>query len=138
VPERSLPVSIPSATTPFAVAWKLVIFALIESVDFVAAPADAGRANATAAASAASMMVWGFMAVRTRQQDAATSRDDPALCAVLCTRMCTEPPISGPHRGTLQVPVLAGACGFCPLSRGLADATVRRVMAPVKACLATA
>jgi hypothetical protein len=31
VPELSLPVSVPFATTPLAVAWKLVIFALIES-----------------------------------------------------------------------------------------------------------
>ena len=42
VPERSLPVSVPSATTPLAVARKLVIFALIDSVDDVAASAEAG------------------------------------------------------------------------------------------------
>jgi hypothetical protein len=56
-----LPVSVPFATTPLAVAWKLVIFALIESVDDLAASADAGTANATAAASAASMAVRSLM-----------------------------------------------------------------------------
>src|SRR3954469_20306471 len=65
VPERSLPVSVPSATTPLAVARKLVIFALMESVDDEAALAEAGTANAIVAASAASVMVWGFMG-RTR------------------------------------------------------------------------
>jgi len=74
VPERSLPVSVPSATTPLAVAWNLVIFALIESVDEVAALADAGTANATAAANAASMMVGDFMLVGTRPHAAATLR----------------------------------------------------------------
>ena len=61
VPERSLPVSVPSATMPLAVARKLVIFALIDSVDEVAASAEAGTANATVAASAASSAVRGFM-----------------------------------------------------------------------------
>jgi hypothetical protein len=37
------------------------MFALIESVDDVAASAEAGAANATAAATAARMVVWGFM-----------------------------------------------------------------------------
>src|SRR4051794_9785763 len=57
VPERRLPVSVPSATTPLAVARKLVIFALIDTVDDLAALADAGTANVTAATSAASMTV---------------------------------------------------------------------------------
>src|SRR6476469_3861987 len=62
VPDRSLPVRTPSATTPLAVARKLVIFALIERLDEVAALADAGAANTTMAASAASMEVRGLMA----------------------------------------------------------------------------
>ena len=57
VPERTLPVSVPSATTPLAVAWKLVIFAFIEKFDDEAASAEAGTANSTAAASAASTAV---------------------------------------------------------------------------------
>src|SRR4051812_23342145 len=61
-PERSLPVSVPSATTPLAVARKLVIFACIESDDDdVAALAAAGTANARMAAIAASMAVRGLM-----------------------------------------------------------------------------
>src|SRR3954471_19697271 len=57
VPERSLPVSVPSATTPLAVARKFVIFAVIENLDDVAplvgelglafaAGATAAKANA--------------------------------------------------------------------------------------------
>ena len=61
VPERSLPVSVPSATTPLAVARKRVIFALIESLDDTAASAEAGTANERAATSAASMTVSGFI-----------------------------------------------------------------------------
>ena len=77
VPERSLPVSVPSATTPLAVARKLVIFALIDSVDDVAASAEAGTANATAAASAASMAVKSFIPkTSTQQQTAGLSLGD--------------------------------------------------------------
>src|SRR4029079_3201124 len=61
-PERTVPVSVPSATTPLAVAWKLVIFAFIEKLDDEAASAEAGTANATAAASAARTAVRGLMA----------------------------------------------------------------------------
>src|SRR4051794_18839567 len=61
VPDRRRPVSVPSATTPLAVALKVVIFALIEREDDVAASAVAGTANATVAASAANMAGWGFM-----------------------------------------------------------------------------
>src|SRR6476660_5363082 len=61
VPDWSLPLSVPSATTPLGVARKLVILALIEREDDVAASAVAGMANATIAASAASMAEWGFM-----------------------------------------------------------------------------
>src|SRR4051812_17068701 len=68
LPERRLPVSVPFATTPLAVARKLVIFALIESVDDGAALADAGTANAAAATSAASVMVWDRMPAGTRKQ----------------------------------------------------------------------
>ena len=68
VPERGLPVSVPCATTPRAVAWKLVIFALIESVDDVAALADAGTANAVAATSAASVIEWDRMPAGTGEQ----------------------------------------------------------------------
>src|SRR4051812_42914799 len=64
VPERSFPVNVPSATTPLAVAWKLVIFALIDIEEDVAALADAGIANATMAAEAATMNEWGLMARR--------------------------------------------------------------------------
>src|SRR3954454_8991357 len=56
VPERSLPVSVPSATTPLAVARNLVIFAVIESLDdvppLVGALAFALAVGATAAAKA--------------------------------------------------------------------------------------
>jgi hypothetical protein len=47
-----LPVSTPSATTPAAVAWKLVIFAVSESLDDEVVFALAGAATAAANASA--------------------------------------------------------------------------------------
>ncbi len=75
LPERSWPVSVPSATTPLAVARKWVIFALIESVDDGAALADAGTANAAVAASTASTAERDLMAARypprTRRNPAA-------------------------------------------------------------------
>ena len=40
VPELNLPVNVPLATTPLAVAWKLVMVALIESVEGAAARAN--------------------------------------------------------------------------------------------------
>src|SRR4051794_11913372 len=62
VPELSLPVRVPFATTPLVVARKLVMFALIESLDDVAAFAAAGCASVTVAASAARMTGRGLMA----------------------------------------------------------------------------
>src|SRR3954449_629263 len=67
LPERRLPVSVPFATTPLAGARKLVIFALIESLDNGAAVAGAGTPNAAAATSAASVMVWDRMPAGTRK-----------------------------------------------------------------------
>jgi hypothetical protein len=55
-PERSLPVSVPLAKTPLAVAWKLVILAVIESLDdvprLVGGPEFAFAGCATTAANA--------------------------------------------------------------------------------------
>ena len=94
-PERSLPVSVPSATPPLAVARKLVMFALIEKEDDVAAGAEAGAANATAAVTAASKMGRGFMPslypsaqiqidiIRAQCASRTHDRRRSSLCAVL-------------------------------------------------------
>lgn len=84
VPELSLPVSVPFATTPPVVARKLVIFAVIDSLeDVVAALAAGAAANATAAAIAASMAMRGLMPRRLprppfRSSELLQTGDDPA------------------------------------------------------------
>src|SRR3954454_23210289 len=71
VPDCSFPVSVPSATTPLAVARKLVIFAVMETLDDVA-PLVGGLAFAVAA---------GATAARAKaEKPAATSlRASPSL-----------------------------------------------------------
>src|SRR3954466_5368941 len=86
VPERRLPVRVPSATTPLAVARKLVIFALIETVDDVAALADAGTANATAATSAASMTVRDLMPAHVPAKQAVQVLPSSVRPAAACLR----------------------------------------------------
>src|SRR4051795_8275190 len=103
VPDRSLPVSVPSATTPLAVARKLVIFAVIDTFDDVALM-DGGLALATAA---------GARTAKTKAENPATTslRTSPSL--VDETRPASGAPVR--TRGSVFQPAGAhrhGRAGF--------------------------